>query len=142
MTIANVPREKIRKAMRDITHTHGPFTFVAVMRRKDALGDWDLVVSAPWLEAGKLRALSELVQLLEASAGQGFVAQFARVATISNDNPTVRRLLAEKPVDESLGVRQLQNVELFGLDIDEAIIFRAMKPQGKKPRQRPSASVS
>jgi hypothetical protein len=50
---------KLRKAMRDIAAKKGEFTFFGLLRRADAPGTWDLVVSAPWLGKGKLKALGE-----------------------------------------------------------------------------------
>lgn len=47
------------------------FTLFGLFMRADAPGTWDLVVSAPWLEEGKLKALREFAALLAASIGDG-----------------------------------------------------------------------
>ena len=60
----------LRKAMREVAAKRGDFTLFAKIRRSDAPGTWDLVVSAPWLEAGNLKATGELVELLSASVGE------------------------------------------------------------------------
>src|ERR1022692_1693682 len=72
----------LRKAMREIAARKGDFTLFALLMRADSLGRWDLVVSAPWLESGKLKATSELVELLSDSIGREALQQFARVATV------------------------------------------------------------
>lgn len=42
----------LHEAMRDIGVRKGEFTLFGLFMRSDAPGTWDLVVSAPWLEAG------------------------------------------------------------------------------------------
>lgn len=43
--------ERLRAAKRAITSAHGPFVLFVLAEREEALGKWDLLVSAPWLEA-------------------------------------------------------------------------------------------
>ena len=94
--------------------------------RSDSPGTWDLVVSAPWLEDGKLKATSQLVELLSDSIGESALHEFSRIATVGTDSPAVTFILANLPVDD--GELRVRSTELFGLQIDEAIIFRAKKP--------------
>jgi hypothetical protein len=122
----------LRDAMHDIAAQKGDFTLFALFRRADALGTWDLVVSAPWIESGKLKATSEFVNLLAESIGTESLKQFARVQTVSEDSPAVKFLLANLPVDDG-EFRLKSNTDLFGLEIEEAIIFRAKRPNAKKP---------
>jgi hypothetical protein len=121
----------LRHAMHDIAAKKGEFTLFALFRRADAPGTWDLVVSAPWIESGKLKTTSEFVKLLADSIGTESLNQFARVQTVSEESPAVKFLLANCPVDDR--EIRLQSTDLFGLDIEEAIIFRAKRPDEKKP---------
>lgn len=121
----------LRHAMHDIAAKKGDFTLFALFRRADAPGTWDLVVSAPWIESGKLKATSEFVNLLAESIGKESLKQFARVQTVSEDSPAVKFFLANLPVDD--GELRLQSTDLFGLEIEDAIIFRAKRPNAKKP---------
>src|SRR5260370_39619996 len=100
-------------------------------RRADDLGTWELVVSARWIESGKLKATSEFVNLLAESIGTKSLKQFARVQTVSEDSPAVKFILANLSVDD--GEFRLQSTDLFGLEIEDAIIFRAKRPNAKKP---------
>jgi hypothetical protein len=111
--------------MRDIAATKGDFTLFAKIRRSDAPGTWDLVVSAPWLENGKLKATNELVELLSDSV-ETALHEFSRIATVGADHPTVKFMLANLPVDD--GELRVQSTDLFGLQIDEAIVNRARRP--------------
>jgi len=119
-----------RKAMHDIAARKGDFTLFALFLRADALGAWDLVVSAPWLGSEKLKRFRELVDLLAKSAGRRSLQQLARVEPVAGDDPTVEFLLTSVPVED--GERHLQNTELFGLQIEKAIILRAQRPDRKK----------
>ena len=116
----------LRKAMRNIARKKGDFTLFAKIRRSDAPGTWDLVVSAPWLEEGKLKATSELVELLSDSLGETSLHEFSRIATLGADHPIVKFILENLAVDD--GERRMQSTDLFGLHIDEAVVFRAKRP--------------
>src|SRR5687767_14946647 len=108
----------LRKAMREISNTKGDFTLFAKILRSDALGKWDLVVSAPWLQEGTLKATAELVNLLSKSVGNGALHEFSRIETVGSDHPTVKFILANLPVDD--GELHVQSTDLFGLQIDDA----------------------
>ena len=120
----------LRDAMHEIAAKKGDFTLFALFKRADAPGTWDLVVSAPWIESGKLKATSEFVNLLTDSIGTQALEQFARVQTVSADSPAVKFILANLPVDD--GELRVQSTDLFGLQIDEAIIFRAKRPESRR----------
>src|SRR5690606_21645509 len=106
--------------MRVIAAKKGALTLFAKIRRADAPGTWDLVVSAPWLEAGKLKATSELVELLSDSLGEDSLHEFSRIQTVGADHPTVKFILDN--LSEEDGERRVQSTDLFGLQIEEAVI--------------------
>lgn len=121
----------LRRAMREIAAKKGDFTLFALFRRADApFGNWDLVVSAPWLERDTLKATSEVVNLLVDTIGRNAMTQFARVEVIHEDNPTLKFMLTNLPVDD--GELRIQSTDLFGLDIEEGVIFRAKRPDSKR----------
>jgi len=121
--------------MREIAAKKGEFTLFGLFMRSDAPGAWDLVVSAPWLEKGKLKATSELVTLLTDSIGEQALRHFSRVQTVNADNPALKAILAAFSVDD--GEVRVQKSNLFGLEIEDAIILRAKKP-GSKPLSNPA----
>jgi hypothetical protein len=126
-----IATDVLRKAMQEIAARKGDFTLFALFRRADAPGTWDLIVSAPWLRRGKIKALGELVDLLARSMGRESLFQFSRVETVPSDNRTVKFILDNFPVDD--GERRIQNTNLFGLEIEEAIILRSKRPSSNKP---------
>ena len=123
-----IPINGLRKAMHEITAKKGDFTLFALFRRANGLGGWDLVVAAPWLEAGRLKAIGEVIDLVTKSIGR-WLQHLARVEVVPSDDPTVK-LLASTPVED--GERRLVNTDLFGLQIEEAIILRAKRLGPKK----------
>lgn len=127
----------LRKAMREIAAKKGDFVLFARFMRSDSPGTWDLVVSAPWLEKGQLKATSELVDLLSDSIGEEALHDFSRIATVGRDHPTVRFILANFPIDD--GELRVRSTDLFGLQIDEAVIFRAKMSSAH--RNGPSSKV-
>lgn len=117
--------DRLRQAMRDITAQKGDFTLFALLMRSDAPGTWDLVVAAPWLKKGKLKAISELTELLAQSIGEQSLLQFARIVTIDELDPRLKAIVSKFSVDD--GHISIQSSDLFGLDIEEAIIMRAKR---------------
>jgi len=122
--------------MRQIASPKGDFTLFALFRRANALGKWDLVVSAPWLEQTQYKATREIVDLLAKSIGRKSFVEFARVEVIPGNNPTLKSILADFPVDDGQPERRLQRNDLFGLEMEEAIILRAKRPVPKKKPRR------
>jgi len=127
--------------MDEIAARKGSFTLFALFLRADAPfmraddpGTWDLVVSAPWLERGKLKALGELVDLLAKSIGRQALQQFSRVEAVAGNDPSVQFILRAIPVED--GERHIQSTDLIGLQIERAIIFRAWRPDAKKPASK------
>jgi hypothetical protein len=130
-----IATDRLRKAMHEMAAQKGDFTLFALFKPANAVGGkWDLVVSAPWLEAGRLASISEVVDLLVKSMGRKALQQFARVETVPADI-----LLKNVPVDDR--ERWIQSAELFGMQMDEAIILRAKRPERVRPRSKVAHSA-
>jgi hypothetical protein len=117
-----IDRCALRNAMHEIADRKGDLTLFALFLRADAPGTWDPVVSAPWLESSKLKATRSL--------GRESLQQFSRVEAVTSDDPTVQFILNSFPVED--GERDIQSTDLFGLQIEKAIIFRAWRPGAHK----------
>ena len=127
--------EGLRRAMKDISAKKGAFTFFGLLRRPGVPhGLWDLVVSAPWLESGTLKATKGFAQLLRKSIGETVFTELARIQTVDSDSPALARILETYSVDD-VEVR-VQRTILFGLEIDEAIILRAREASARKASGR------
>jgi hypothetical protein len=87
-------------------------------------------------ESGNESRPSELVDLIVKSIGRKSFVELARAEPIPTNDPNLKSLLAEFPVDDGEPERRMRNVELFGLEMEEAIILRAKRPVAKKPARR------
>jgi hypothetical protein len=123
----------LRNAMRNIAAKKGAFTLFGLFMRADALGTWDLVVAAPWLEGGTLKAISDFVALLKGSAGKQVFRGLSRVQIFGDDDPALEDFLTAVSVDD--GEFRIKKSNLFGLDIDEAIVLRAKRPESDSVRE-------
>ena len=131
---------RLRKAMHEMVAQKGDFTLFALLRRDEPLyGLWDLVVSAPWLKSDTLAATREVADHLAKSIGTKGLQQLARIVVITDDNPTVKFFLKNVPVED--GERGIQSTDLFGMQIEQAIIFRAKRPERVRPRGKVARST-
>ena len=119
--------EKLQKLMKQVEARKGRFTLFGVFMRENSPGLWDLVVSAPWLESGKLKALGEFVEEMSEVLGQDEVMSFSRVVTLNHDDRALHDVLNE--VGSPKKPLELQGHDLFGLPVEHAVILRAGMPK-------------
>jgi hypothetical protein len=120
-----ISTKKLRKAMQKIAAKKGDFALFGLFMRADAPGTWDLVISAPWLAQGNLKNLKEFTDLLSHELGEQSLREFSRIVTLEPSDPSVAAVVSAFSIDD--GELRVQHSNLFGLDIDDAIIMRAKK---------------
>ena len=102
---------KLEAVARAVEAKHGPFALFGVFMREDSPRLWDLVVSAPWLEEGRLTTLREFVETLASVIGQEAMRSLSRVVTLNRDEPALyansRRGWASTPTPFEAGSRPL-----------------------------------
>jgi hypothetical protein len=111
--------------MQEIAAKKGDFALFGLFMRADAPGTWDLVVSAPWLEQGNLKALGEFTELLSSEIGEESLREFSRIVTLKPSDPAVIAVVSAFSIDD--GEVRVQRSNLFGLEIEDAVIMRAKK---------------
>lgn len=116
---------RLREAMHQISAQEGAFVLFGVFMRSEPAGACDLVVAAPWLERGKLKAVGELNQLLSQHAGDDILSQFSSIQVVEDGNPALDAVLSAVHVDD--GEVRIQRSNFFGLEIEDAVIFRASR---------------
>jgi len=116
---------KLEKAVGAIEKAHGPFTLFGLFLREDSPNKWDLVVSAPWLEEGKLKALGDFVGELKQTIAEEELLSLSRIITLDDDDPALHAIL--RAVTTTKFTVELRGVDLFGLAISHAYIMRAAK---------------
>ena len=113
---------KLRKLMIRIEGQKGRFTLFGLFLREDSPGKWDLVLAAPWLEKGKLKALGEFVKEVSETFGEEDILSLSRIVTLNHNDPALQAILKEVgSVGKTL---ERWGRDLFGLSIEHAYIFR------------------
>ena len=123
--------EKFRRVMEDMSAERGEFVFFGLFLREEAPDTWDLVISAPWLETGKLKALGEFVEKVTAIVGKQELLTLSRIVTLNHDDPNLEAVLKTVQVDN--GPLELWHPDFFGLDIKHAYILRAKRSIQPEP---------
>lgn len=108
-----------------IERRKGPFWLFGMFMRTDASGAWDLVAYAPWLEEGKLKGVSSFVRMLSKFIGEDELKEFRRIATLTADSEFLNFMLENMPTERVLRFR---SSDLWSLGIEDAIVFRSMRP--------------
>ena len=84
---------KLEEAVETIEKTHGPFALFSLLLREDSPNKWDLVVSAPWLEEGKLKALRDFVGELNQTISEEELLNLSRIITLNHTDPALDAIL-------------------------------------------------
>jgi len=119
--------DKLRQLMGDLSNEKGEFSFFGLFLRAEAHDRWDLVVSSPWLEDGRLKALREFVEKLAAAIGEDQLLSISRVVTLNADDPALDAVIKAVSVED--GLVEIRDTDLFGLKIAHAYIMRAKRLQ-------------
>ena len=119
-------RNDLRRVMDEMSRERGPFTFFGMFLRQEAPNRWDLVVSAPWLEQGRLKALQEFSTRLRSIVGDDQLLTISRVVTLNHDDPALEAVLRAVVVDDE--PVEFRNRDFFGMPMREAVIARAKNP--------------
>ena len=126
-----IQTEKFRRVMEDVSAERGEFVLFGLFLREEAPDKWDLVISAPWLEADKLKALREFVEKATPIVGNEGLLALSRIVTLSPDDPNLETMLQAVQVDND--PLELCNFDFFGLDIKHAYILRAKQSIHHEP---------
>ena len=127
---------KLDQVLDSLETEHGPFVLAGLFMREDSPGLWDLVVSAPWLQRGKLAALEKFVKRLSNSLGQEEVFTLSRIVTLNRTDPALKQILHEVGNVTHPVKRVGQN--LFGLPLEQAYILRAHRRSQANKHTRPT----
>lgn len=122
----NIDLQKLREFMEDAASKQGAFTLFALLLREDAPNVWDLVVSAPWLKDGDLKALKVFTKGLSAAIGEEGLLSLSRIVTLNADEPAVDTILELGGAEEMV---ELRDFDVVGMTIRRGYILHAERPQ-------------
>ena len=127
--------EKLAFLERDIASEKGEFSLFALFLREDADDTWDLLASAPWLEADKRESLEYLVNQLRARLDTQELLSLSRIVVLEEGNPVLEAI--HKRIKVRNGMVEVGDSISFGVPIKHAYIIsseRENSPRGRTPQ--------
>src|SRR5438093_12094639 len=115
--------EKLASLERDITSEKGEFSLFALFLREDADDKWDLLVSAPWLEANNRESLEYLVNQLRARLDTQELLSLSMIVLLEKDTPVLEAIC--KAIKVRHGMAEVRDSISFGVPIKHAYIITA-----------------
>jgi hypothetical protein len=132
--------EKLRGLEQALADEKGPFNLFALFLREGALGLWDVVVAAEWIDSeDQDQALVGLAKRVRAHVGPSEIMKISRVVIVDAANPEVKEIATAVPV--SHGLAEVVNRTFFGFEIKHGFVITAqINPPPNKVSLRPAAA--
>jgi|SRR5215831_19226585 len=127
--------EKLAFLERDIASEKGEFSLYALFLREDADDKWDLLASAPWLEANKRESLDYLVNQLRSRLDTPELLSLSRIVVLEKGNPVLEAI--HKRIKVRHGMVEVRDSISFGVPIKHAYIItseRENSPRSRTPQ--------
>jgi hypothetical protein len=117
--------EKLASLERDIASKKGEFSLFALCLREDADDKWDLLASAPWLDANNRESLDYLVNQLRSRLDTQELLSLSMVVLLEKDNPVLEAIHKETKVRH--GIAEVRDSIFFGVPIKHAYIITSKR---------------
>jgi hypothetical protein len=122
--------EKLKTALKELEGENGRIVLFALFLREEALGDWDLLVSASWLNSRSLDSYELVVKKIQKRLHESEVVQLARVVILDTNDAAVAFLQDLYSIPNGSFV-EVPNCEpltnRFGFKIKRAYVLRCVK---------------
>ena len=130
---------------RDMAAEKGEFSLFGLFVRKYGPGDWDLVVSASWIEMGNLETLRYIDQQLKARFQFEEIRRLSGIRIIDEDDPRLEDVHDDVEVEH--GTVVVKNEEFFDVSVSRAYIITSKKreiaePEPASPEREPTLDRS
>jgi hypothetical protein len=120
---------KLQSVMNEIESEKGPLWLFAIVQRETSPPDsWHLLVAGPWTKFGRLKSIGYVVAKLEKHFTPKQRRWLSVVVTLEKNYPAFKDAVSWAKVTEGEPVK-LRNVMLNGIEVYDAIIFRAWDPE-------------
>ncbi len=132
--------EKFRRLEQALADEKGPFNLFALFLREGALGLWDVVVAAEWIDhEDHSQALIGLAKRVRAHLRAAEMMKISGVVIVDAANPDVKEIAIAVPVKH--GLAEVVNRTFFGMEIKQGFVITAqINPQQKKASVRRAAA--
>jgi hypothetical protein len=124
--------EKLTSLERDIASEKGELSLFALFLREDTDGKWDLLASAPWLEADKRESFEYLVNQVRARLNMQELLSLSRIVVLEEDNPVLEAINNEVKVKH--GIVEVSDSISFGVPIQHGYIITSEREHSPKSR--------
>lgn len=115
----------------ELAQEHGDFVFFALFVLETLADRWDLIVSAPWLDKDKRRAVPYLVDQIKSKLGVEYLISLNRIVVIDPDNAELQDLVRSIAVEHGAvehGKVRIRDDDFFGVLVKDARIITAKVP--------------
>ncbi len=134
----NILVSKLQSVERYFSETKGEFELFALFLRIESVDKWDLLVSAPWVEADKQTGLQEIVIKIQETLTQEELIQLSRIVLIDRANQALDAI--HRAINTEHGDTEIQDSNFFGVPIKHAFIITS-KRVDVTSSQQPSQNV-
>lgn len=122
--------DKLKIVLKDLEKNYDPVILFALFLREEALGKWDLLVSAPWLTPRTLDSYEKVSQAIKARFDNSEIVQLSRIVVLESLDPAVAFLqdLYNVPNGSFIEVQNCEPLsDKFGFTIKRAYLLRCIK---------------
>jgi hypothetical protein len=116
----------------EIASEKGEFSLFALFLREDGDNKWDLLASAPWLDANKRESLDYLVNQLRSRLDTQELLSLSMVVILEKDNPVLEAI--HKEVRVKHGMAEVRDSIFFGVPIKHAYIITSERENSLRNR--------
>ena len=117
--------EKLRNLEKEIAAEKGRFLLFALFLREDSADFWDVLASAPWLEADKSAGLRYLASKIQAAGTVMELAKVSRIVIIGRDQPLLGAIQSGLCVEH--GLAEVSDCNFNGMRIERAFIITSRR---------------
>ena len=121
--------EKLKSAIESLEKENSPLLICALFLRDDAMGKWDIVLAASWLNPKEMSSYEILSSKLQNFLSDSELMQFSRIVILDQDDPIISFLLELETVKNG-GYKELSTdvlSEKFNFTIKKAYLLRSQK---------------
>lgn len=115
----------------ELARERGDFAFFALFVLETLADRWDLIVSAPWLDKDKRRAVPYLVDQIKSKLGVDYLISLNRIVVIDPESAELQDLVRSIVIEHGKvehGKVRIRDDEFFGLRVRDARIITAKAP--------------
>ena len=116
--------EKLRDIEVELSAEKGPFTLFALIEREDALGKWDVVVSANWIATNGKSVIQAIASKIKAKFRKEEQIMLSRILILAPSDSFVQNL---NLIGVEHGTLRLTNNSFNGVSIKEAFLITSQR---------------